>query len=229
MKISNSTLYILKSLFKFALHTDCGNMFPKPLSKEEELSCFEAMKNGDIAAKNTLVEHNLRLVAHIMKKYYSTVSEQDELISIGTIGLIKAVTTFDYTKGTRFATYASKCIDNEILMYFRALKKTSSDIYMDQPIETDKDGNQLTLMDTLADDVLVDDKIELSIRTEKLYECIEKCLDMREYEIIVRRYGLFGKNALTQRETAKLMGISRSYVSRIEKKALSKLKSAFGE
>ncbi len=229
LKICDSAFAVLKSLLRFALHTDCGNMFPKPLSKEEEVACFEAMKKGDSDAKNKLVEHNLRLVAHIIKKYYSVSNEQDELISIGTIGLIKAVTTFDYTKGTRFATYASKCIDNEILMHFRALKKSVGDIYMEQPIETDKDGNQLTLMDTLADDVLVADKIELSLRTEKLYECIGKCLDKRECEIIVRRYGLFGRNPLTQRETAKLLGISRSYVSRIEKKALSKLKNAFGE
>ncbi len=204
-------------------------MFPKPLSKDEEYSCFERMRNGDAASKNRLVEHNLRLVAHIIKKYYSVTNEQDELISIGTIGLIKAVTTFDYTKGTRFATYASKCIDNEILMHFRALKKTTGDVYMEQPIETDKDGNQLTLMDTLADNELVADRIELTLRTEKLYECIGKCLDKREYEIIVRRYGLFGKKPLTQRETADKLGISRSYVSRIEKKALFKLKNAFGE
>ena len=229
MKIKVAVISILSRLLAFAMHTDCGNLFPQPLTKAQETECFERMANGDESARNTLVEHNLRLVAHIIKKYYSANGEQDELISIGTIGLIKAVTTFDYTKGTRFATYASKCIDNEILMHFRTLKKTVSDVYMEQAIDTDKDGNQLTLMDTLADEDSVVDKIELTLRTEKLYQCLGVCLDKREKDIIIHRYGLFGKKELTQRETAQLLGISRSYVSRIEKKALAKLKDSFGE
>lgn len=229
MKISKTIIAVFSRLLSFAMHADCGNLFPQPLSKAEEEDCFRRMAEGDDSARNKLVEHNLRLVAHIIKKYYSAAGEQDELISIGTIGLIKAVTTFDYSKGTRFATYASKCIDNEILMHFRAQKKTGGDIYMEQAIDTDKDGNQLTLMDTLADEDSVVDKIELTLRTEKLYQCLGVCLDSREKEIIVHRYGLFGKRALTQRETAERLGISRSYVSRIEKKALAKLKNSFGE
>lgn len=143
---------ILSNLFFFALHVDSRNVFPKPLSKKEEEEYFKLMGKGDSNARTKLIEHNLRLVAHIIKKYYSNIKEQDELISIGTIGLIKAVSTFDYSKGNRFATYASRCIENEILMHFRAKKKSSSDIYIDEPIETDKDGNQLTLSDIIGDD-----------------------------------------------------------------------------
>jgi len=132
------------SLFLFSLHIESKNIFPKPLSKKEEEECFRKMSEGDGQSRNKLIEHNLRLVAHIIKKYYSNIKEQDELISIGTVGLIKAVSTFDYLKGNRFATYASRCIENEILMYFRAKKKTQGEIYIDEPIDTDKDGNQLT-------------------------------------------------------------------------------------
>lgn len=219
--------FIMGNLLFFALHLEKSGVFPKPLSAKEERECFERMAKGDSSARSKLIEHNLRLVAHIIKKYYSQNKDQDDLISIGTIGLIKAVSTFDYTKGNRFATYASKCVENEILMHFRSLKKTSGDLHFDSPIDTDKDGNQLTLMDIVADEESVPDKIELLIRSEQLYRFVKEALDKREAEIIVLRYGLFNSYPLTQREVAKKLGISRSYVSRIEKKALEKLKKCY--
>ena len=218
---------ILSNLFFFALHVDSRNVFPKPLSKKEEEEYFKLMGKGDSNARTNLIEHNLRLVAHIIKKYYSNIKEQDELISIGTIGLIKAVSTFDYSKGNRFATYASRCIENEILMHFRAKKKSSSDIYIDEPIETDKDGNQLTLSDIIGDDEDIIEKIDLSIRSGQLYKFLEQCLDSREMEVIKLRYGLYGCYPLTQREVSDKLNISRSYVSRIEKKALTTLKNMY--
>ncbi len=215
----------LKNLIFFALHVDSTGIFPKPLSKNDEERYFRLMnEENDKEARNKLIEHNLRLVAHIIKKYYSKSGDQEELISIGTVGLIKAVSTFKSEKGSRFATYASRCIENEILMYFRAMKKTAGDIYMDTPIDTDKDGNQLTLVDIIADDISVDDEVELIINSKKLYADIENCLDKRELEIITLRYGLFGYSPLTQKQVADRLDISRSYVSRIEKKALLKLK-----
>ena len=218
---------ILSNLFFFALHVDSRNVFPKPLSKKEEEEYFKLMGKGDSNARTKLIEHNLRLVAHIIKKYYSNIKDQDELISIGTIGLIKAVSTFDYSKGNRFATYASRCIENEILMHFRAKKKSSSDIYIDEPIETDKDGNQLTLSDIIGDDEDIIEKIDLSIRSGQLYKFLEQCLDSREMEVIKLRYGLYGCYPLTQREVSDKLNISRSYVSRIEKKALTTLKNMY--
>lgn len=219
--------YIFSNLLFLALHLDKPNMFPKPLSAKDERMYFEMMKNGDKNARDKLIEHNLRLVAHIIKKYYSTSQEQDDLISIGTIGLIKAVSTFDYTKGNRFATYGSKCIENEILMHFRSLKKISNEVFFDQAIDTDKDGNPLTLMEIIADDCNICESVELKIRSAQLYNYIEKVLDRREHEIIVKRFGLFNSKPLTQREVAKELNISRSYVSRIEKKALEKLKRCY--
>lgn len=218
---------VLSGLLFFALHIDSRNIFPKPLSPAEEEECFIRMAGGDISARNKLIEHNLRLVAHIIKKYGVSVREQEDLISVGTIGLIKATTTFDYTKGTRFATYASRCIENEILMAFRAQKKSAGDIYIDEPIETDKDGNQLTLMDVVADSENIVDTVDLAIKSEQLGKFLGKCLNEREFTIISHRYGLFGNKPLTQREVAKKLGISRSYVSRIEKKALSSLRYEF--
>ena len=211
----------------FALHITGGGSFPKPLSAKEERECLIAVKNGDAAAKNKLIEHNLRLVAHIIKKYYSNMKDQDDLISIGTIGLIKAVSTFDVDKGTRFATYASRCIENEILMHFRARKKTVQDVYLFDPIDTDKDGNALTLGDIMADEHNIFDDIDLSIRSEQLHTFIRRNLSSREQEILFLRYGLAGTRPQTQKETADRLGISRSYVSRIEKKAIAKLKNAF--
>ena len=211
----------------FALHFENKKVFPGPLSKKEETECFEKMAAGDKDARNKLIEHNLRLVAHIIKKYYSAASDQEDLISIGTIGLIKAVSTFDYKKGCRFATYGSRCVENEILMYFRSLKKSASDVHFDEPVDSDKDGNQLCLIDIIADGENISDKIELIIRSEQLYKFIGQCLDDREKEIITLRYGLGNGKALTQREVADKLGISRSYVSRIEKKALETLREKY--
>lgn len=220
---------VLEHLLYFALHLEGNGAFPKPLTAKEERDCFEQMKEGSREAKNKLIEHNLRLVAHIAKKYYAMSGEQDDLISIGTIGLIKAVNTFSYDKGTRFATYASRCIENEILMHFRNLKKTASDVYINDPIDSDKDGNALTLMDVVSDENCMIDNIDLRIKSQKLYEYIEKSLGEREKLIIQLRYGLGGRRPMTQREIAKMMKISRSYVSRIEKKALITLRKCFGD
>lgn len=218
---------MLRNLLFFVLHVDNGNIFPKPLSRDEEEECFRKMAQGDKSARNRLIEHNLRLVAHIVKKYSQSSAEQDELISIGTIGLIKAVSTFDYQKGAKFATYASRCIENEILMNFRALKKSAGDIYINEPVETDKDGNTMTLIDMIDDGVDIHEQVELNIRSKQLYSFLEKCLEPRELEIIVYRYGLYSGLPHTQSETAKKLNISRSYVSRIEKKAIGKLKDMY--
>lgn len=212
----------------FALHLDGRTVFPPPLSAKEERAAFERMAAGDDSARDELITHNLRLVAHIIKKYYAVSADQDDLISIGTVGLIKAVRTFDHTKGTRFATYGSRCVENEILMYFRSLKKSASDISFEEPIESDKDGNSLSLTDLIADDEDLGDRIELMIRTREMYDLIGKVLDKRQQEIIIMRYGLFGTTPHTQRETAQKLGISRSYVSRIEKRALELLKENMG-
>lgn len=218
---------LLDNLLFFALHFESCGVFPKPLSAKEEEECFRRMSEGDTSAKNYLIEHNLRLVAHVVKKYYTAGNENEDLISIGTIGLIKAASSFDYTKGTRFATYAARCIDNEILMHFRALKKSAGDIYFEEPVDVDKDGNQLTLIDIICEDDGIVDKIDLNIKTRQLYKFVEECLKGREKEIIIARYGLYGKRPLTQREVAEKLKISRSYVSRIEKKALETLKRKY--
>ncbi|WP_028515485.1 RNA polymerase sporulation sigma factor SigK [Ruminococcus flavefaciens] len=218
---------LLRNLFFFALHIESSAIFPKPLSKKEENECFELMSKGDSSARNRLIEHNLRLVAHIVKKYASGADEQDELISVGTVGLIKAVSSFDNSKGAKFATYASRCIENEILMQFRAAKKSAGDVYINEPIETDKDGNALTLMDLIDDGVDIHEQVDILIRSRQLYSFLTECLDKRELDIIVYRYGLYGSKPHTQNETAVKMGISRSYVSRIEKKAIGKLKKMF--
>lgn len=219
--------FLSRNFLFFALHLDARSVFPKPLSAKEERECFEKMSRGDSGARDKLIKHNLRLVAHIIKKYYSSAEEQEDLISIGTIGLIKAVSTFDYTKGCRFATYGSRCVENEILMHFRSLKKSAGDVHFDEPVEADKDGNQLRLIDIISDGENVADKIELIVRSEQLYKFIEESLDDRERQIIILRYGLSNGEPLPQREVAKRLNISRSYVSRIEKKALEKLKERF--
>ena len=217
---------VISNMFFLAMHVTGITVFPMPLSDEEEKDCFERMKKGDTNAKNLLIEHNLRLVAHIIKKYYYNNKEQEDLISIGTIGLIKAVSTFDSDKGSKFATYASKCIENEILMYFRGKKKEAQDLYISDPIDTDKDGHSLTLMDIVADDCDLIADVDLKLKCDKLYKMIDKVLTKREKEIIIKRYGLNGQKAMQQRIIAEEMNISRSYVSRIEKKALEKLKNA---
>jgi len=219
-------LNIICSIFHFALHLS-GESFPKPLSQKEERECFEKIANGDENARNKVIEHNLRLVAHVVKKYGQSTVDQDDLISIGTIGLIKAVSGYSYKKETKFATYASRCIENEILMYFRSLKKSAQDVYISDPIDVDSEGNALSLIDIVADEHDIADDIEEKLRSEKLYKFIRECLSPREKLIVKMRYGLCATTPLTQREVAQKMKISRSYVSRIEKKALQKLKKRF--
>lgn len=217
----------LNNLLYFALHIEGNGSFPKPLSRKQEEAYFELKEKGDQNARNKLVEHNLRLVAHISKKYYSTTNDQDDLISIGTIGLIKAVNTFSYEKGTKFSTYASRCISNEILMHFRNVKKTAGDIFISDPIDNESESSNITLMDVFSDEESIIDSIDLKIKSKLLYECISKKLSYREQEIITLRYGLNNKRPLTQREIAKHFKISRSYVSRIEKKAIEILRECF--
>ena len=215
---------VFSNMLYFTLHLQNGSSFPKPLSAAEEKRCFERMKNGDKEAAKELIEHNLRLVAHVTKKYYSLTADSDDLISIGTIGLIKAVNSFDYEKGARLATYAARCIENEVLMYLRSMKKTSQDISMSDPIDTDSDGNPLTFSDVVYEDDTIADDIDLSEKTKKIYDFVKLMKNPAEKEIIILRYGLYNKKPLTQREVAQRLGISRSYVSRIEKRVLEKMR-----
>ena len=221
-------IHISQNLIYFMLHLTSGNSFPKPLSAKEEMAELKKFhEEGDMKAREKLINHNMRLVAHIVKKYYSNYSDQDDIISIGTIGLIKGIDSFDYKKGTRLATYASRCIENEILMHFRAKKKSEKDISMNEPIDTDSEGNPLTFTDIIYSESTVFDEVDLKMRSEKLYQYLKKLQDPRERQILVMRYGLYDTVALPQREVAEQLGISRSYVSRIEKKALSELKKMF--
>ncbi len=220
---------IFANMFYLMLHIENHGSFPKPLSAKEEKAALERMKQGDNSARDLLVEHNLRLVVHIIKKYYSNYSDQDDLISIGTIGLIKAVNSFDSDKGTRLATYAARCVENEILMYFRNQKKTSQDISMSEPIDMDAEGNPLTLSDIIFTDDTVTDDIDKKLKIEKLRDLINAMPNGREKTIIIKRYGLDGKFPLAQKEIASMLGISRSYVSRIEKKVLEDLRKNFDE
>lgn len=202
--------------------------FPKPLSAKEESEMLGRWKAGDAAARNCLIEHNLRLVAHIVKRYAQIEKDSEDLISTGTIGLIKAVDTFDEAKGIKLATYASKCIDNELLMLFRSGKRQAKEVYLYEPIGTDKEGNVISLFDVMESaDEDIAEKTELRENVCRLRGFIEEALDEREKEIILLRYGLSGKAEVTQREIAEQLGISRSYVSRIEKKALLKLRACY--
>lgn len=202
--------------------------FLTPLSPEEEKKYLEKMKKGDLEARYVLIERNLRLVAHVCKKYQSGEEDMEDLISIGTIGLIKAIATFDYNKGNRLATYAARCIDNELLMYLRAKKKTAREISLYEPIGTDKEGNQIHLLDIVeSSEKNLFEIIELNGNMKRLYQYIPKVLNKKEQEIIMLRYGLYNHKPVTQREIAEKIGISRSYVSRIEKRALEKLKHEF--
>lgn len=219
--------WLMENMLYFALHMESGTVFPKPLSAQQEAEVFRRMAEGDTSARSELIVHNLRLVAHVVKKYYTSNADTEELISIGTVGLIKAVSTFNNSKSTRFATYAAKCIDNEILMYFRSAKKSARDVYLDEPVDVDKDGNSMSLMDIIAEDDNMVDRIDTMIKSRQLYGFVENSLDDREREIILYRYGLYGKKPLTQREVSEKLDISRSYVSRIEKKALEKLKNEY--
>lgn len=219
--------FLSEYIFLLILHICHSDTFPKPLTKSEEEEYVKLSLAGDKTAKNKLVEHNLRLVAHIIKKYYHCVSDQDDLVSIGTIGLIKAVNTYNPDKKIKLSSYASRCIENEILMHFRNCKKSAQDISLNEAIDSDKDGNPLTLMDIMATEDCIIDDIDTKINLEKLYTYMKEVLDEREIEILTLRFGLKNHTPLTQREIAKLLNISRSYVSRIEKKALETLRKKY--
>ena len=211
----SAALMLLCNSLLFSLRLEGnGGSFPKPLSAEEERRCLERLARGDLEARNTLIEHNLRLVAHIIKKYYTQSADQEDLISIGTIGLIKAINSFDPSKGARLATYAARCVENEILMYFRSQKKLQGEVSLSESIETDKDGNSLMLMDVVGvDDTMLEDLHDRENRV-RIRRLVEECLTEREAQVIRLRYGLDGYAPRTQREVAKRFGISRSYVSR---------------
>lgn len=224
----------LQNILFFGLHFEGKNMFPKQLSPKEEAECIKEMANGNEEARDKLIIHNLRLVAYIVNKNYPDAKDPDDLVSIGTIGLIRAVETFDFRKGNQFSTYASKCIDNQIKMHFRKIKHQLTEVYINDPIESDSEGNALTLADVFSSNVNVENDVELKIYLEKLYLFIKEELTDREREIICKRYGVPDLDGslckpLTQREIAKQMGISRSYISRIEKRALEKLRARFEE
>lgn len=223
--ISAAAILMLSSML-YSLRLSSGS-FPKPLSAKEEQEYLEKSAAGDLEARNILIERNLRLVAHIMKKYYAQTSDQEDLISIGTIGLIKAVSTFDAGKGIRLATYAARCVENEILMHFRSQRKSASDVSLSDYIETGKDGTALSLMDVVCQDDDMFDRISSREDVRLLRQYMGEVLDDREQKVLTLRYGLDGKEPLPQREVAQQCNISRSYISRIEKKALEKLRSAF--
>lgn len=220
---------ILTQLFHFVLGISSPQSFPPPLPPEKEREYFILAANGDDKAREKLIVHNLRLVSHIVRKYYASNPNQEDLISIGTIGLIKAVDSFNAENGARFATYAAKCIQNEILMHFRAKKKLANEVSINETIDVDRDGNPLTYIDVIGCDECISEEIERKIEIEKTLKYVSAVLTEREREIIIMRYGLYGRRALTQKETADKLGISRSYVSRIEKGALDKLRRAFGK
>ncbi len=223
------TLTMLLGGVLLMLRISPNGSFPSPLSAEEEKKYLQLWQEGDIRARNILVEHNLRLVAHIMKKYYTQTNDVEDLISIGTIGLIKGINTYKPDKGVRLATYASRCCENEILMHFRSQKKTMGDVSLSDVLDTDGEGNSLSLMDVLSQEDEMSERIGELELCGKLRGLIDSILNEREGEIIMLRYGLSGKPPLTQRETALECGISRSYVSRIEKKALEKMRAALDD
>lgn len=216
------------SFFKTAVflvgYISNSNLFPEPLSSEDEVYYLEKYQQGDENARNVLIEHNLRLVAHVCKKYNIPNMDNDDLISIGTIGLIKGINSFKQEKGVRLATYVSKCIDNEILMYLRSAKKTGAEVYLNEPIGKDKDDNEISLIDVLENDEKnIEDEIDLKLKIKMLYKKMKEVLKPREKNILEMRFGLDGSKPKTQNEIADMMGISRSYVSRIETKAIGKL------
>lgn len=215
----------LSRIFCFFLRVNTPNSFPPPLSSQEEMRYFHLARQGDRKAREMLIEHNLRLVAHIVKKYYSTAKNQDDLVSIGTVGLIKAIDSFDPDNGAKFATYAGRCLQNEILMHFRAQKKLSNEVSLSETIDTDKDGNPLTYSDIISCEDTIAEDLALKISTRKAIEIIKNRLTPRERQIIVLRYGLNNRKPVTQREIASALNISRSYVSRIEKSAIEKIRA----
>jgi RNA polymerase sporulation-specific sigma factor len=220
--------HILFRFLSLVLGIGDTQSFPPPLSAAEERALFEKMRAGSQAARDRIIEHNLRLVSHIIRKYYATYPSPDDLLSIGSLGLIKAVDTFRYEVGARFATYGAKCVQNEILMFFRSQKKMGCEVSIHETIDTDRDGNPLTYLDIISVPDTITETVELSVHLEKIRALIDLVLDEREREIIVLRYGLRGYAPRTQREVAAYLKISRSYVSRIEKKALEKLRESFG-
>ncbi|MBQ9382603.1 MAG: RNA polymerase sporulation sigma factor SigK [Ruminiclostridium sp.] len=222
----------MRHLVIFALHLDAV-IYPRQLTKKEEEELTRRAALGDSSARDKLIEHNLRLVAYIVNKHFGDSRDIEDLVSIGTIGLIRAAETFDPAKEISFSTYASTCIQNQIKMYFRKNKHRSSEVYLNDPIDTDKNGNEITMADIFSDDTCIDNEVDLKLDTDALYKYVNSVLDDRERDIIVKRYGLSvnGRAArpLTQREVADKLGISRSYVSRIEKKAIDKLKAEFNK
>ena len=218
---------ILK-LLHVILGLETPNHFPPPLEQSEEEEAFRAARKGDENARQRLILHNLRLVSHIVRKYYATAKNQEDLVSIGTIGLVKAVDSFKIDNGARFATYAAKCIQNEILMHFRSQKKLGAEVSMNETIDVDRDGNPLTYTDVISSEEDLPEEVMRSVEAERAMALVRTRLDARERQIIILRFGLNGAPVMTQREIALRLGISRSYVSRIEKAALDKLKEGFG-
>lgn len=220
-----TTVWLMLSGLIYSLQLSSGS-FPAPLTVQEERYYLDLASKGDLDARNVLIERNLRLVAHIMKKYYAQTSDQEDLISIGTIGLIKGISTFDMEKGTRLATYAARCVENEILMYFRSQRKSSNDVSLSDYIDTGTDGTALSLMDVVSEDDDLFDQISNREQLRVVRQLVDTCLTEQERKVIYLRYGLGNNRPQRQREVAKVLGISRSYVSRIEKKALEKLRHA---
>ena len=229
MLSSAFALLLSGALLSLRLGPGSGS-FPRTLRAEEERDYVAAwVERGDLDARNKLIEHNLRLVAHIVKKYYAMAADQEDLISIGTVGLIKGVSTYRPDKNVRLATYASRCIENEVLMFFRSQRKSAADLSLSESIESDREGNALSIQDVLAEEDDMFERVSTEELRRQVREKVEAALEPREAEIIRLRYGLGGRKALTQRETAAMLGISRSYISRIEKKALDKLRRALGD
>lgn len=220
-----TSLWLILSGLLYSLQLQTGS-FPKPLTAQEEQHYLTLAAQGDLEARNILIERNLRLVAHIMKKYYASASDQEDLISIGTIGLIKGISTFDNTKGARLATYAARCVENEILMYFRNQRKSSQDVSLSDYIETGADGAPLALMDVVGQEVDLLEQVDNREQLRQLCRAVDTVLTPQERQIVILRYGLGGGEPHRQREVAQVTGISRSYVSRIEKRALQKLRQA---
>ena len=220
-----TAVWLMLSSLLYSLQLQTGS-FPKPLTAQEEKHYLALAAQGDLKARDVLIQRNLRLVAHIMKKYYTQTADQEDLISIGTIGLIKGISTFDDSKGVRLATYAARCVENEILMYFRSQKKSSQDVSLSDYIDAGGEGGELSLMDVVAEDGDLLDTISDRETVRALGEAIDRCLTEQERQVIRLRYGLGGKPPLRQRQVADVTGISRSYVSRIETRALEKLRKA---